>query len=142
MLGKIKDETNGFPIRDFVALKAKMYAFRVGDETEKRAKGITRAVVRDNITWEDYYRCLFDDRVQSNIVTNIRSTNHVLNTVRTLKLSLSPFDDKRYYINSVESLPWGHYSIPGTHVKLIPEFEQGDLDWFNLHHDFYRDLSK
>ena len=142
VLGKIKDETNGLPIRDFVALKAKMHAFRVGNETEKRAKGITRAVVRDNISWVDYYNCLFDSRVQSNIVTNIRSTNHILNTVRTLKLSLSPFDDKRYYLNNIESVPWGHYSIPGTNVQLVPEFEQGDLNWFNLYHDIYRDLSK
>ena len=130
------------PIQDFVALKAKMYAFRVGGDTTKRAKGITRAVVRDNITWEDYYNCLFDDKIQSNIVTNIRSTNHMINTVRTLKLSLSPFDDKRYYLNSIESVPWGHYSIPDTNVQVIPEYEQGDLNWFHLYHDIYRDLSK
>ena len=74
VLGKIKDETNGMPIQDFVALEAKMYAFRVGADTTKRAKSITRAVVRDNITLEDYYNLLFDDKIQSSIVTNIRST--------------------------------------------------------------------
>ena len=97
--------------------------------------------MRGNISWEDYYNCLFDDKVQANIVTNIRSTKHILETVRTLKLSLSPFDDKRYYVNSIQSVPWGHYSIPGTNVQTIPEFEQGEIDWFRLDHEFFRDLS-
>ena len=43
-LGKIKDETNGHPIKEFVGLRPKMYSMMLDDDTEKKtAKGISKA---------------------------------------------------------------------------------------------------
>lgn len=139
--GKLKDEYNGSIITEFIALKAKMYALKSTEGVKKVAKGITRSVVRDEITWENYHKCLFNDQIHRNIVTNIRAKDHIINTVRLQKLSLTPFDDKRYYRNNVDSLPWGHHDIPGhTDPELIQQLEDSPVNWFNMKHQDYSSL--
>ena len=45
-IGKMKDETGGVVIEEFVGLKAKMYSFLVDDNSEhKKAKGMNKTVV-------------------------------------------------------------------------------------------------
>ena len=39
VLGKFKCETNGVPMSEWVALKAKMYAFKVGDKERLQVRG-------------------------------------------------------------------------------------------------------
>ena len=46
MAGKMKDETAGTSIREFVGLKLKMYLYLVNDNSEdKKAKGVNRNVI-------------------------------------------------------------------------------------------------
>ena len=46
IVGKIKDETAGVPIREFVGLKPKIYSFLVNDSSQhKKAKGVNKTVV-------------------------------------------------------------------------------------------------
>ncbi|XP_072041146.1 uncharacterized protein [Amphiura filiformis] len=61
--GMFKDEAGGKQIVEFVGLRAKLYSFRMheGNE-EKRCKGIKKAVVERKITFDDYKRCLFDEK--------------------------------------------------------------------------------
>ena len=45
-IGKMRDETGGVVIEEFVGLKAKMYSFLLDDNSEhKRAKGMNKIVV-------------------------------------------------------------------------------------------------
>jgi hypothetical protein len=43
----------------------------------------------------------------------IRSKNHNLYTLGINKRGLSPFENKRHYLDSVHSLAYGHRSIAG-----------------------------
>ena len=61
VLGEMKDETNKQPIEEFIGLKAKMCAFKLGNTSKRVAKGVSRVVIRDDISWENYYNCLFND---------------------------------------------------------------------------------
>ena len=46
MVGKMKDETAGVAIEEFVGLKPKMYSYWVDDDREyKKAKGVNKNVV-------------------------------------------------------------------------------------------------
>ena len=46
VVGKMKDETAGIVIEEFVGLKPKMYSYLVNDNSEhKKAKGVNRNVV-------------------------------------------------------------------------------------------------
>ena len=52
MIGKFKDEANGRPIIEFIALRPKMYSFIIfysyeREEEKHRAKGIRQAVSKD-----------------------------------------------------------------------------------------------
>jgi hypothetical protein len=58
VIGKFKDETEMMPIVEFVALKPKLYSFKVHDEDKKhlKAKGITRGAQKD-INHEMFNEC-------------------------------------------------------------------------------------
>lgn len=61
VLGLMKDEVNGKIITHFVGLRSKMYSFKVqGDKEVKRAKGTKYNVVRNKLTFNDYFECLQD----------------------------------------------------------------------------------
>lgn len=66
--GYFKDEAAGRTMYEFIALRAKSYAYKIegeekpGEVVEKLvAKGIRRHVVRNHMTFEDHKRCLFED---------------------------------------------------------------------------------
>ena len=110
-LGKMKDETNGTPIREFVGLRSKAYSFVVGSKEEKRAKGVSKATVKKDLRFEMYKRTLFNETVQYSSMYSIRSHSHELYGESMNKCSLSAFDDKRYLLDSKKSLAYGHYKI-------------------------------
>jgi hypothetical protein len=115
IIGKFKDETLGKPISKFVGLRSKMYCCLLDDGSSKQTgKGINKSVLKNEITFKNYYNCLFGDnkdRQQHITQRSIRSYNHEIYTIEQSKISLSAFDNKKYMLNMVESLPFGHYSL-------------------------------
>jgi len=68
--GLFKDETGGRTMYEFVALRAKSYAYDIEHSTTIRAKGIRGHVIRNHLMFDDHKRCLFavdndDDDVES-----------------------------------------------------------------------------
>ena len=73
VIGLMKDELGGKIMTEFVALRAKMYAYRKIDRLaaqhehfvacdEKRCKGTKKCVVSEGLTFDDYKTCLFDGK--------------------------------------------------------------------------------
>jgi hypothetical protein len=66
VLGKMKDETHGLPIKDFVGLRPNMYSLQYreeGREVEKKtAKGMAKHVTKRNIRHAHYRDCLFQKK--------------------------------------------------------------------------------
>ena len=63
VIGLMKDELAGEIITEFIALRAKTYAYLKGDgEEEKRAKGIKKCVRKRRIKFYDYKDCLLKNR--------------------------------------------------------------------------------
>ena len=112
MLGKMKDEMKGCPIKEFVGLRPKMYSVLEGDGSEKKtAKGINKSVTR-KIRHEQYFQALFGEQRSIARMTCIRSYKHEVMTVNIKKVGLSPYDDKRYVLaDKVTTLAHGHCSI-------------------------------
>ena len=55
-----KDELGGKIIKEFCALRAKTYAYLMGDESEvKKAKGTRECVIKRELMFENYKDCLF-----------------------------------------------------------------------------------
>ena len=107
VIGYFKIETpKNIWIDEFVCLRSKMYAFKCGKDSKNKLKGISKSQSR-NIKFEEYKKCLDGEEYQlecNNYI--IRSINHDMVLQEVKKSTLSIFDDKRCYINNVESIPW------------------------------------
>lgn len=112
--GLMKDEGAGKLLLEFVGLRAKMYACKYQDSNIiKKAKGVQGSVLIQQILFEDYVKCLLQDNEVQHNQRSIRSFSHTLYTTNQTKITLSPYDDKRFRLPGfTDTLPWGHYSIP------------------------------
>ena len=54
VIGLMKDELGGEIMTEFVTLRPKMYAYKIGSAESKKCKGIQKCVVRKTISFEDY----------------------------------------------------------------------------------------
>ncbi|GBN67380.1 hypothetical protein AVEN_149573-1 [Araneus ventricosus] len=112
VLGKMKDELSDGIASEFVGLKAKMYSLKTLQFEKQAAKGVHKSVLKSRISHDDYKNCLLDAQRTRNSFKTIISSSHVLNTVQNTKISLCPFDDKRYVLHDgVSTLAVGHCDI-------------------------------
>jgi hypothetical protein len=111
VIGKFKDETASIPIEEFIGLRSKMYSLKYGAIEKKTAKGISKVVINKQLRHSIYKDCLINSVCINSSMNQIRSINHQLYSVNICKLSLSPFDDKRFVLeDGVNTLAHGHYS--------------------------------
>ena len=108
VLGKFKDELNGNLMSERISLRSKMYAHKIynSKKEEKRAKGIKKCNVKNDLTFKKYHDCLFNNQNTSHEYKNFKTENHEIFTITTTKKGLSAFDSKRYYLDSVKSKPF------------------------------------
>ena len=61
-----------------------------------------------------YKNCLFNDEQTIETVFGIISRDLKLYTNIMKKTALSPYDDKRYLVDNINTLPYGHYSLDNS----------------------------
>ena len=110
VIGKFKDELNGNIMSKRISLRSKMYAHKIFNSTseEKKAKGIKRCNVKNDLTFDKYYKSLFNNQKTSHTFNHFKSINHEIYTQTEVKKGLSAFDSKRFYIDSIHSVPFGY----------------------------------
>ena len=121
----MKDEAAGKPILEFIGLRPKMYSFMIAQDKldptnlkEKHvAKGIQRAVIA-NLRHEDYRAQLDTPAENTQINRRIGTQLHQLYTFATHKRGLCAYDDKRYMVDNVNTLAYGHHRIPVPQVAV------------------------
>ena len=118
VIGLMKDELGGDIMREFVALRPKMYAYKVESKELKRCKGIKKCVVKKDIEFEDYKRCLMTGEMEYRPQIMFRSRLHEITTIETNKPALSREDDKRIYIGNINSLARGHWRTRMTREEI------------------------
>jgi hypothetical protein len=125
VVNKMKDETNGVPIKEFVGLRSKCYSILLDDRlydkdgnfyTEKKtAKGVKKSAVKKVINHQDYKNCLsgeFNKERLNVSFYNLKSINHNIGLYQFNKTGLSCFDDKRYLLDDgITSYAYGHHHI-------------------------------
>ena len=98
-VGKMKDETAGVTIKEFVGLKPKMYSFLVDDSSErKKAKLVNKKVVAI-ISHGEYKDALLNQKCLRHPMNRIQSKYHRIGAYEINKIYLSCFDDKIYIQN-------------------------------------------
>jgi hypothetical protein len=116
VIGKFKDETSSKIITEFVGLRAKMYSFKTDEKENKKANGIKKTVVKNELRFDDYKRSLFGttkiDIQQTTTFNTIRSYKHDIYSISQTKIGLCSFDDKRYILDdNISTYAYGHHKI-------------------------------
>lgn len=112
VLGKIKDECGGKPIEEFIGLRPKMNSLLYDGMEKKTAKGVKKCVIDKHLKHQAYKQALYDYCSMRHSMNMIRSYNHRLFSVSVCKTTLSPYDDKRFVLDSgIHTLAHGHYTI-------------------------------
>ena len=100
-------------MKEFISLRLKMYSYRVEESEPKKCKGIKKCVVKKTISFEDYKRCLLEERNIHRSQLMFRSKKHKIKTLEVNKLALSREDNKRISIDGIASLAMGNYKVWG-----------------------------
>ena len=109
VIGLFKNELGGKIMIEFCALRAKVYAYRLDDETEKKkTKGTKKCIVKSEITFKNHMDSLFNDEVIIKSQQRFRSDHHRVYTEEVNKIALSSNDDKRLQtFDKVTTFPYG-----------------------------------
>lgn len=117
VVGMMKDENNGRIIREFVGLRAKMYAYILDSDDNneikciKKNKGVNAAAVR-RLNFNKYYTCLDLSKTLYDNMYNLISDKHNMYTQIRRKKILCGKDEKRFILNNGnKTLAWGHCKI-------------------------------
>ena len=107
----MKDEYNGIPIAEYVGLRPKMYSIMEEDEKNiKKAKGVKKSVVKKQIKHYQYKQTLMENKQLLHSTRMLRSEGHEIYGINAKKISLSPFDLKRWIADDgFEMDAYGYY---------------------------------
>ena len=99
IIGKFKDELNGKIITEFIALRAKTYAYTQLNEDKieehKKVKGTKKFVIKKHLNFELYKRALFNNETIRCAQQRIKSDHHKIYTQSVHKTALNNKDDRR-----------------------------------------------
>ena len=110
-LGLLKSETGEKKISKLRALKPKMYYLAVHEDSDtKRAKGIPNHEL-NLISLQDFENALNKEKSKDIIVRNIQNIKGQIYTRKSVKTTLSAFDNKRWHIDRYKSFAFGHPDI-------------------------------
>ena len=106
----MKDELGGKIITEFVTLRPKTYSFLTDDGKEdKKTKGKKKCIIKKMIKFNDYKKCLLNDKVMLKPQQRFISNKHDVYTENINKIALSNNDNKRIVLsNKITRYPYGY----------------------------------
>ena len=89
-------------------MHTRMESLKAKSVKDKKCK---KCVIKREIRFKDYKRCLFEgvDFYKSQLL--FRSDKHEIKTIEVNKLALNSKDDKRISIEGIASYAMGHYKV-------------------------------
>jgi hypothetical protein len=112
VIGKMKDEGAGAIIIEFAGLRSKSYCVKDTKTEIKKAKGIPKMNVKNDLELDNYKEVLFSEgkKITVHNFTKFQSKNHNIMTINQLKIGLTGSDNKRDISGDkiINTLPWGH----------------------------------
>ena len=117
VIGKMKIETSPIiELDNFTALRSKSLSFSYG-ATQKTVQKVTQQAKQKGIQHTPPYTQFINSLLNSETTTatncSIRSDAHNLTVQKQDKLALNPFDDKRLYLNPIQSSSWDKHTQKG-----------------------------
>ena len=89
-----------------------MYSYKTENRENKTAKGVKKNVINRELCHSDYRDTLYNCTTMRHKMRTIRSDYHQISSYQINKVSLSPFDDKRYILDDgISSYAYGHHFL-------------------------------
>ena len=99
-------------INEVVAVRPKMYSVEVGEKNVRKAKGVKKCVIDKEITHEHYKEALFEKKQFMHKRKILRSEGHKMYGMCMNKISISPFDTKRWIADDgIHTAAYGHFRL-------------------------------
>ena len=96
VIGLMKNELGGEIITEFIALRPKTYFYLTdNDKIDKKAKGTKKCVIKKMIKFDDYKKCLLNDKVILKSQQRFISNKHNVYSEDVNKIALNNDDDKK-----------------------------------------------
>ena len=110
---KMKIETSPIiELDNFIALRSKSYSFSYKN-AQKTVQKSKQKGIQHARPYTQFIKSLFNSETTTATNYSIRSNAHNLTVLKQNKLALNPFDDKRVYLNPIQSLSWGKHVQSG-----------------------------
>ena len=112
VIGKFKDELGGKVLTEFVAPRAKSYAYTQLNndklQENKKAKGTKKCVIKKHLNFDLYKKALFNNETIRCIQQRFKSDCHNIYTQTVHKNALNNKDDKRIQsFDRIHTYPYG-----------------------------------
>ena len=119
--GFFKDELRGTIMKEFIALRAKAYAYLMDDDgEEKKPKATKKYVIKRELMFKNYKDCLFNGDFILKSQEIFKSDHHKLYTKEVDKIVLCSDDDKRLQtFNRVTTYPHGINAFEVCESKMM-----------------------
>ena len=109
VLMKFKDEMKSLIITEFIGLKPKMYSFNyINDDiivNKNTHKGIKESII---LKHDEYKRSLYKEELIYKEFYNLQLNKQNIYLDKINKIALNPFESKRYWIDNINSIPYGY----------------------------------
>ena len=109
VLGKFKDEMKSLIITEFIGLKPKMYSFNYIENNiilnNNVHKGVKNSI---SLKHDEYKRSLYKEELIYKEFYNLQLNKQNIYLDKIKKIALNPFESKRYWIDNINSLPYGY----------------------------------
>ena len=110
VLGKFKDEMKSLIITEFIGLKPKMYSFNYIDNNiivnNNIHKGVKKSIC---LKHNEYKKSLYKEELIYKEFYNLQLNKQNIYLDKIKKIALNPFESKRYWIDNINSLPYGYF---------------------------------
>ena len=116
-----KDELNGNVMIEFIALGAKIYAFKYDeDRIKKKAKGTRKCVIKNNLSLDHYKDAFFKIKIKMASQLSFKSHCHSIYKNEINKIALLSNDDKRLQtFDRITTYPYGTNALKVCESEML-----------------------
>ena len=106
VIGLFKNELGGRIMKEFCAIRPKIYSYLMDDDSEdKKSKRTKKCVLKGELMLENYTDCLLNDKIILKSQQRFKSDHRKVFTEEVKKIVLSSNDDKRLEAHDKINIP-------------------------------------
>ena len=136
LLEKIKEKFTGTEITECGCRGEKKLAIKADEKNIRKAKGVKKSVIKKQIKHEQYKTTLFGTQQMWHGMNILRSEGHEIYGMHVNKISLSPFDSKRWIADDGVNRKAYGYTMPFEFKEIEALFTNTEIKEIDLEASF------